>query len=398
MTHYYEKNIVDIKNEYTTFLLNILTPLIYEGIKSMYNDAIKYEQVYKEKERTEPDFKNPGVLKIFQTFLKGVQNLNNNNIETEAKRIRDKCGCADWFDDLIKAVVKSNIILLTFNASGKKCKIVNDKLHENINIPDFIHKCYVEASKVIYNFPHLFWHELPSVSIKNNQKEIYEIIKTAIQNAIRKILPIKLILEEYLTNEYVPEQQPFVSMKDLVKRDLSGKLDDEMENQFNENTQQLNVSRIINEDETEELSNKISELEKHVNKGSNKLEQSLIMDETDGQEKEDDDVKQFVVDRDDKTQDTQDTQKSKDAQVKEIDLRFDNKKTMNMFRAELGMQDRGFTQPQYRQLQEPEEHIREDEYYSKPEVKQQMPIQRQPIQEPPREFDERSEMFNNLLN
>ena len=44
--HYYEKNIVDIKQEYTEFLSHIITPLIYEGIKSMYNKSIEAEKKY----------------------------------------------------------------------------------------------------------------------------------------------------------------------------------------------------------------------------------------------------------------------------------------------------------------------------------------------------------------
>jgi hypothetical protein len=41
MTHYFEKNIVEIKNEYTDFLTNMMAPLIYEGIQSLYYLAKK---------------------------------------------------------------------------------------------------------------------------------------------------------------------------------------------------------------------------------------------------------------------------------------------------------------------------------------------------------------------
>ena len=44
MTHYYEKNIVDIKQEYTSLLVDITTPLIYEGLKSIYCKAKQKEQ------------------------------------------------------------------------------------------------------------------------------------------------------------------------------------------------------------------------------------------------------------------------------------------------------------------------------------------------------------------
>ena len=68
--HYYEKNIVDIKNEYTKFLTHIISPLIYEGIKSMYKKAIETDLKFKELAKQNPNVNNPGILKIFQHFLK----------------------------------------------------------------------------------------------------------------------------------------------------------------------------------------------------------------------------------------------------------------------------------------------------------------------------------------
>ena len=112
--HYYEKNIVDIKQEYTEFLSHIITPLIYEGIKSMYNKSIEAEKKYVQMAKDDQRVKNPGILKIFQHFLKGIPALNINLIEAEMIRIRDSSKHADIFDKLIKSVMKSTIILLTY--------------------------------------------------------------------------------------------------------------------------------------------------------------------------------------------------------------------------------------------------------------------------------------------
>ena len=168
--HYYEKNIVDIKNIYTDYLLNIIAPLVYEGIKSMYNKAIAVEQEYKQAMLQDEKITNPGVLKIFQHFLKGVPSLNTNLIESEMIRIRDTSKNADIFDKLIRAVFKSYIILLTYNASGKECLLVKEKYHERIEIKDFIHKIYIESAKQFYNNPELFWHNYQPLDIKKNQE------------------------------------------------------------------------------------------------------------------------------------------------------------------------------------------------------------------------------------
>ena len=210
--HYYEKNIVDIKDEYSEFMMNIIAPLIYEGIKSMYIKAEKVEKEYDELCKTNIKVKNPGVLKIFQHFLKKIPTLNINLIESELIRIRDNSGHADIFDKLIKAVFKSYIILLTYNASGKQCKLVNEKYHEKIDNKQFIHRIYIESAKQLYNVPHLFYNTNDKLNIneyemKKNEIDIINIIKKSILDAVRNILPMNEILSEYLKNDYIIETE-----------------------------------------------------------------------------------------------------------------------------------------------------------------------------------------------
>jgi hypothetical protein len=125
----------------------------------------------------------------------------------EVKRIKEYSRCSELFDDLIKAVVKSYIILLTFNASGKKCKLVIEKYHEKININDFIHKCYIECANIFYNNPELFWNESDKETQQVCKNNAYDCIKQGVIEAIHKILPVKDILREYLSNDYIEEIQ-----------------------------------------------------------------------------------------------------------------------------------------------------------------------------------------------
>ena len=236
MTHFYERNIVEIKTLYTSFLINIITPLIYEGIKSVYNNALSVENKFIEKGKTDPNIENPGILKIFQLCLKDIPTLNQYEIDNETSRIKEKSKCSEWFDDLIKAVVKSHIILLTYNASGKTCKTVKDKHHETIKTSDFIHKCYIECARIFYNYPEIFYHKYSTLDIKRNQREAQEMIKTSINEAIKKMLPIKLILQEYLSNDYLRDveenidnhmtESQYTNMGNLVKRDLNQNIED----------------------------------------------------------------------------------------------------------------------------------------------------------------------------
>lgn len=277
--HFYERNIVDIKNEYTIFLTNIMTPLLYEGIKLIYNEAVVMEKKFIESIKIDPNVKNPGVFKIFQIYLKDIPKLNNHSIEQEANRIINGSKCAEWFEDLIKAVVKSNIVLLTFNASEKKCKLINEKLHENIDVKTFIHKCYIECSRVFYNYPELFWHGFNTLDIKRNQREAHDLIKEAIIEAIRKMLPIKLILEEYLSKDYIKDsddvteqvsEAKFTNINSLIKRDLHGRTD-------------ISGISMMEETGTTTNSNKTSD-NKEINDDNNKFmdsEDSYIEDQID---------------------------------------------------------------------------------------------------------------------
>jgi hypothetical protein len=203
MSNPYEKTITDIKHDYTTFLTNIMSPFIYEGIKSVYVFAIGGHKEFLERGKFDPDIKSPGIIKLFQLSLKEIPTLNNNTIEIETNRIKSGSKCASWFDQLVRATIKSHIVLLTFTNPQKIPNILKEKHHEKFEVKDFVHKCYIESARSIYNNPELFWHELPSSELKQNQLMILKLIKKSIEEAIRKTLPMELILNEYLNNDYL---------------------------------------------------------------------------------------------------------------------------------------------------------------------------------------------------
>jgi len=283
MTHFYERNIVEIKDEYTTFLINIITPLLYEGLKSIYNNALTFYSDLEQKRQEDPSIENPGILKIFQLCLKEIPSLNSHVIDEETKRLKEMSKCSEWFDDLVKAVVKSNIVLLTFNIDKKPSKIVDEKYHERIDTNDFVHKCYIECARMFYNYPELFWHEYNTLEIKRNQREICDIIKKAIKESIRKMLPMKLILKEFLKNDYLQEntwdisdkmsESHFMNIKKMIDKDINYseysesnsmnlldnplyEMSDDASNKFNE---------LVYSNATEELTNKIEEIKKEIN-------------------------------------------------------------------------------------------------------------------------------------
>jgi hypothetical protein len=223
--------LVEIKNEYTITLVNILTPLIFQGLNSLYVEAKRIS----DKDNT---------LKNFQTFLRGVPRWNNQLISDETDRILSNCKCADWLNDLIKAVIKSNIMILTNN---KNINNIDTKYYEEIDFKNFIHKIYIECAREVWNNPYLFFDEYTPIELKRNQRDAISLIKDAIKEAIRKMLPVKHILKEYLGNTFVKEtydnfeesisEANGKNIKNMLQHDLTNKavFDDNNKAVFDDN-------------------------------------------------------------------------------------------------------------------------------------------------------------------
>merc|ERR1712146_129189 len=173
------------KNEYTIQLLNILSPHIFEGFES--------KKIIKKGEEKK-------ILKAFQQFVKRIPSWNTNLIENETIRIKAASRC-DFLHNLLKAVIKANIILL----SNSKLEEINiEKKYLDIPLEKFIHRCYIECARQFYNTPYLYYHDIRPIERKKHQRECYDIIKQSIKEAIRKMLPVNHILDKYLGSKVEP--------------------------------------------------------------------------------------------------------------------------------------------------------------------------------------------------
>lgn len=205
MNHICDKNALEIKNEYTLRLSEILQPLIYYGIETLYNKSIKY---YEELDKKRTDKSKPlSVELLFINFLEIIPKWNRDTIIKDTNRIRDASGCGEWFNKLIKSVVKSNIIFLT---NGSLFKKENERLknfHNDVDVNNFIHICYIHAGTKIKNEAFLFNSNISEQEVILNKRIIMKYIDESIQRAIWDILPISNILDEYLTKDEKEEQK-----------------------------------------------------------------------------------------------------------------------------------------------------------------------------------------------
>jgi hypothetical protein len=178
--------LIETKQEYTIHLVNSIFSLVYDGLQNIYEEAKK-------------NAKNNDELKIFQILLSGVPKWNPTIIDTEYQRILRLNNLGKTIEDLLKAVIKSNIVVLTNTNID-----YNDQLLKELNIQDdfknFIHLVYIECARSFYNTPFLFSHRDTPIDIKRNQTEILKIIQECIKNAVRKMIPLQITIKTYLEN------------------------------------------------------------------------------------------------------------------------------------------------------------------------------------------------------
>ena len=206
--------LVDAKMEYTKQLTNIIVPHIFDGVKSIYDTSRSVCEMNKDS----------NILMRFQEQLSQIPKWNQEIIDEEYNRIIENSKC-DWLDELVTAVFLSHTKILTSIRSNKKNNKINLKIPK---IDHFIHKCYIESAREIWKNPYLFSNVNNQIEYTRNARDCRDIISNSIEETIRKLLPVKSILKEYLgeteteTNDddsFIPEQYKD-NLRKLVKKEL----------------------------------------------------------------------------------------------------------------------------------------------------------------------------------
>lgn len=168
------------KGEYTKQLVYALAPEIFKGFETIYTDVLA--------------FNTSKALRNFQIQLKQIKKWNQTILENETQRIQSK---KPWIQELLNAVLVCNVKILS-------CIRVNPNYRSqfSLNPPSlqvFIHTVYIESARHLYEDPYLFDHrERNRSELHKRYNKIMEIIHEAIQESVRKIIPIESILREYL--------------------------------------------------------------------------------------------------------------------------------------------------------------------------------------------------------
>ena len=222
----YNVNVLsEAKNEYSSRLVTILTPLIIEGIKSIFNEASKLCLDNDEEEK---------YLMTFQNFLSRVPKWNATIIDEETKRIVTQSNCS-YLEDLLTCVHITQLKILTsIRVSQKQKKI-------DIDIPKlntFIHRCYITYARKLYSNVYLFESNILPLNYQKNMREAELMCQESVLQVIRENMPVEKILRAYIdetVDEEIIEETIEKQVTELEKKKIEEELetvtkDDKKEN------------------------------------------------------------------------------------------------------------------------------------------------------------------------
>jgi len=208
-------NLQESRNEWCSRLISIFTPLVIEGIRSIFNESWKLcldnDEVNK-------------YLMTFQNLLSRVPKWNNEIIEEERKRIIERSGC-NYLEDLISCVHIIQLKVLTCIRVGNKQKKID------ISIPkldSFIHKVYINVARKVYKNVYLFEKNITPLMIQRNQRELEVITQECILAAIRDSIPTEEIIRAY-TDESVEQDEEIII--ENIEEEEQGKKEGEEKNE-----------------------------------------------------------------------------------------------------------------------------------------------------------------------
>uniref|UniRef100_A0A6C0JMA1 Uncharacterized protein n=1 Tax=viral metagenome TaxID=1070528 RepID=A0A6C0JMA1_9ZZZZ len=187
-------NLNEARNEWCSRLVSIFTPLVIEGVRSIFSESWKL--------CLENDEANK-YLMTFQNLLSRVPKWNNVIVEEERKRIIERSGC-NYLEDLISCVHIIQLKVLTCIRVGNKQKKID------ISIPKldtFIHKVYINAARKVYMNVYLFEKNISPLQLQKNNRELENIVQECIMMAIRESIPTESIIRAYMDESMEQEEE-----------------------------------------------------------------------------------------------------------------------------------------------------------------------------------------------
>lgn len=190
-------NLRESKNEWCCYLVDVLTPLINQGIKSMFEQSWN---MCVEKGETNK------YLMTFQNLLSLVGKWNSVTVEEERKRIVEQSGC-HYLEELIVCVHIIHLKVMTHIRVGNRQKKIDISLPK---LDDFIHKVYIHCARKFYKNVYLFERGLDPLTNQKYAREIELIIQQCILTTVRDSIPKEQIIRSFMDENMEQEEEIFI--------------------------------------------------------------------------------------------------------------------------------------------------------------------------------------------
>ena len=212
MDDYDINSLTESKNEWCVRLVNVFTPCIISGLRSIYNEALTMCSENDEESK---------YLMTFQNLLINIPKWGQATLDIEQERIVKTSNC-NYIEDLISCVHIIQLKALTACRAGIKQRKINIQIP---NLSSFIHKVYINAARKIYLNIYLFEKDIQGLQIQKNNRELEIIIKETILNTVRENIPVEDLLKAYLdeteeTDVVVEEKRETIVDKEQVEENL----------------------------------------------------------------------------------------------------------------------------------------------------------------------------------
>jgi hypothetical protein len=228
------ENLEVSRNDFCSRLINLITPHIHSGLKSIFDEAWKL--CIENGETTK-------YLMTFQNFLLRVPKWNTSIIEKETQRISEQSGCSH-IEELITCVHIIHLKTLTCVRAGSKQKKIDIAIPK---LSEFIHKVYINVARKVYSNVYLFEKNKQHLQIQKNNYHLEGLIKECILNTIRESIPIEHLLKVYIQDQFIEEDTEVVDTEEIIAQDPV--MEEEQEEQEQEQEKEDSTEKDVKEDQ-----------------------------------------------------------------------------------------------------------------------------------------------------
>jgi hypothetical protein len=173
----------EARNEYLKQLCTWIVPYMIQHYRTVWSGAAKGGQ--------------QKAMVVFQERCAEVPKWNQDTIDENVGKLLDSCRC-DYLEELMAAVFIAHtkvLIAIRVSSKHKKLQITLPKLDH------FLHRVFSECARSFWKAPYLFLDDQKPIEMQKNLLQAEALCNDAIGSAVRSLLPIKNILNEYLSDD-----------------------------------------------------------------------------------------------------------------------------------------------------------------------------------------------------